>query len=97
MLEDDPLGQKMHFVPFDSRFDLVLDRFLGLKDSCVDLSLFLVELTRNGESHGLISHISMPFTTHIKQNHLIGLNDLIVKLVVKSCAVAATGGDKVET
>lgn len=87
----------MHLIPFDSRSQLFLHSFLRLQHRSINLSLFLIEFSRDGEGHSLIGHVTVPFAAHIEKDHLVGLDDFVVEFVVESGAVATAGSYEVET
>lgn len=87
----------MHLIPFDPRFNLRLHCLLSLKDCSINISLLLVELARNREGHSLIGDVSVPSSSHVQQNHLVGLNNLIILDIMESSTVLATWADGVES
>lgn len=72
----------MHVLPLDSRLHSSLDSFLRLQNGSVDLSLLLGEFARDWEGHGLVSDVTVPSASHVQQDHLVGLDQLVVVDVV---------------
>lgn len=72
----------MHITPHDSWLYCSSYLCLSLKHSCINLPLLLGKLPTYREGHCLISHIAIPFSSEIKENHLALLDEFIVVYIV---------------
>lgn len=87
----------MHIFPVNSWFKDILDSFLGFINSDINLFLFISEFSINWECYGLISTISVPFSSHIMKSHFSWLIYFVILNVMKSGAISSTWTDWMET
>ena len=87
----------MHILPIDTWFKDIFNSFLGFINGYINLFLFISEFSINWESYGLISTISVPFSSHIMKSHLSRLVDFVILNIMESSTVSSTWTDWMET
>jgi len=80
----------VHVSPVNSRFHSFQYSFLSLIYSNIDGLLFLRKLSIDWECNSLISTVSIPFASHIVEDHLASLYDFIIFNIMQSGTIPAT-------
>lgn len=86
----------MHISPVNPWLGSFEYCLLRLINCIVNIFLLICKFAINRESNSLISTITIPFSTHVMENHLAGLYYFIILYVMEGSTVSSTRANRLE-